>query len=71
MTFNGGGRSCIGFKFSQLEMKVVLNLVLSKFKVTMAKQTKDVVWNMCGVRHPTMKGSIDPTFPVNLERIKA
>ncbi|KAK7681425.1 hypothetical protein QCA50_015517 [Cerrena zonata] len=71
MTFNGGGRSCIGFKFSQLETKVVLNIVLGKFKVSKAKQAEDIVWNMAGVRHPTMKGSIDPTFPVNLERIKA
>lgn len=37
----------------------------------MAKQTKDVVWNMSGVRHPTMKGSVEPTFPVDLERLKA
>ncbi|KAK7682246.1 hypothetical protein QCA50_014833 [Cerrena zonata] len=71
MTFNGGGRSCIGFKFSQLEMKVVLNIMLGKFNISMAKQAKNIVWNNAGVRHPTMKNSINPTFPVDLERIKA
>ncbi|KAJ7915759.1 cytochrome P450 [Mycena leptocephala] len=32
MTFIGGNRSCIGFKFSQLEMKVVLCVLLRAFK---------------------------------------
>ncbi|KAK7682247.1 hypothetical protein QCA50_014834 [Cerrena zonata] len=71
MTFNAGGRSCIGFKFSQLEMKVVLNIILGKFKVSMAKQAENIVWNNAGVRHPTMKDNVIPTFPVNLQRIQA
>jgi len=36
MTFIGGGRSCIGFKFSQLEMKVVLALLLEKFEFSLS-----------------------------------
>ncbi|KAJ6588565.1 cytochrome P450 [Mycena capillaripes] len=31
MTFLGGGRSCIGFKYAQLEMKVVLCVLLRAF----------------------------------------
>lgn len=45
--------------------------MLGKFNISMAKQAKNIVWNNAGVRHPTMKNSIDPTFPVDLERIKA
>ncbi|KAJ7814502.1 cytochrome P450 [Mycena olivaceomarginata] len=32
MTFIGGGRSCIGFKFAQLEMKVVACVLLRAFR---------------------------------------
>ncbi|KAK7678132.1 hypothetical protein QCA50_018925 [Cerrena zonata] len=71
MTFNGGGRACIGFKFSQLEMKVVLAILVSSFKVSLAKNAKDVVWNVAGVRYPTVgKNSLQPAFPLTVERIK-
>ena len=50
--------------------EVVLNLVLSRFEVSTAKQADNIVWNNAGVRHPTMKDSIIPTFPVELERIR-
>ncbi|OBZ67576.1 hypothetical protein A0H81_12405 [Grifola frondosa] len=59
MTFLGGGRACIGFKFSQLEMKVVLSLLLSKF--TFSLSDKPIVWNLAGVRYPTVgKDSTKP-----------
>ncbi|KAJ7252819.1 hypothetical protein C8J57DRAFT_1519612 [Mycena rebaudengoi] len=32
MTFIGGGRSCIGLKFAQLEMKVVACVLLRAFR---------------------------------------
>ncbi|OBZ67551.1 hypothetical protein A0H81_12337 [Grifola frondosa] len=48
MTFLGGGRACIGFKFSQLEMKVVLSLLLSNF--TFELSDKPIMWNVAGVR---------------------
>ncbi|RPD54893.1 cytochrome P450 [Lentinus tigrinus ALCF2SS1-7] len=52
MTFLGGGRACIGFKFSQLEMKVVLCLLLSKF--TFELSSKPIFWNLSGVRYPSV-----------------
>ncbi|OBZ67845.1 Docosahexaenoic acid omega-hydroxylase CYP4F3 [Grifola frondosa] len=59
MTFIGGGRACIGFKFSQLEMKVVLSLLLSRF--TFSLSDKPIVWNLAGVRYPTVgKDSTKP-----------
>ncbi|RPD54899.1 cytochrome P450 [Lentinus tigrinus ALCF2SS1-7] len=52
MTFLGGGRACIGFKFSQLEMKVVLCLLLSKF--TFELSSKPIFWNFSGIRYPSV-----------------
>ncbi|KAI9066921.1 cytochrome P450 [Trametes sanguinea] len=51
MTFSGGGRSCIGFKFSQLEMKVILLVLLSKFKFE--RTEKPIAWNSAAVMYPT------------------
>ncbi|KAK7676950.1 hypothetical protein QCA50_020068 [Cerrena zonata] len=67
MTFNGGSRSCIGFKFSQLEMKVVLAVLLSSFKFTMNERSKQIVWNMAGIMYPTVgKHSKFAEFPMSL-----
>ncbi|KAI0370603.1 cytochrome P450 [Pilatotrama ljubarskyi] len=54
MTFWGGGRACIGFKFSQLEMKVVLAVLISTFTFELTE--KPIYWNMAGVQYP----SVDP-----------
>nr|BED42990.1 cytochrome P450 monooxygenase [Trametes versicolor] len=50
MTFSGGGRACIGFKFSQLEMKVVLAVLLSAFKFETTEEP--ITWNSSGVLYP-------------------
>lgn len=52
MTFMGGGRACIGFKFSQLEMKVVLSVLISHFNFSLVPGTS-VVWNFAGVQFPS------------------
>ncbi|KAM5545440.1 hypothetical protein V8D89_000478 [Ganoderma adspersum] len=52
MTFSGGVRSCIGFKFSQLEMKVVLATLLSRFAFELTDQ--EITWNSSAVMYPTM-----------------
>ncbi|CCL98495.1 uncharacterized protein FIBRA_00493 [Fibroporia radiculosa] len=52
MSFLGGGRACIGFKFSQLEMKVVLATLLSSF--TFAPSQRKIVWNVGGIQYPTV-----------------
>ncbi|KAF7966366.1 hypothetical protein HWV62_38909 [Athelia sp. TMB] len=59
MTFSGGGRSCIGFKFSELEMKVVLSLLLESF--SFAESKHNVQWNMGGISHPIAPSSATPT----------
>ncbi|KAI9063772.1 cytochrome P450 [Trametes sanguinea] len=52
MTFLGGGRSCIGFTFSQLEMKVVLSELLAHFAFELSAE-KRVVWNLAGISYPS------------------
>ncbi|KAI0355254.1 cytochrome P450 [Trametes cingulata] len=64
MTFLGGGRACIGFKFSQLEMKVVLRKLLAKF--TFAPSEKPVVWNFAGIRFPTLANETTPSLPLRV-----
>ncbi|KAL6306606.1 cytochrome P450 monooxygenase [Sparassis latifolia] len=52
MTFMGGGRACIGFKFSEMEMKVVLSVLLPSFTFEITE--KPILWNLAGVRYPTI-----------------
>ncbi|TFK83127.1 cytochrome P450 [Polyporus arcularius HHB13444] len=52
MTFSGGGRSCIGVKFAELETKIVLSILLTAFKFELTD--KPVVWNFSVVDYPTM-----------------
>ncbi|PPR00377.1 hypothetical protein CVT24_004439, partial [Panaeolus cyanescens] len=52
MTFGAGGRACIGFKFSQLEMKVVLATLVSRFEFSPGGE--EIEWQMTGVVIPVL-----------------
>ncbi|KAJ7452965.1 cytochrome P450 [Mycena galericulata] len=69
MTFIGGGRSCIGFKFSQLEMKVVLCVLLRSFRFSLSE--KDTVsFRMFGsITKPTVDGEM--MMPLLVEKLLA
>ncbi|KAF9254641.1 cytochrome P450 [Marasmius fiardii PR-910] len=72
MTFNGGGRSCIGFKFSQLEMKVVLALLIQTFEFS--DTGKEMFWRSSGVNSPIVVGSdMDghPEMPLMVKLVKS
>ncbi|OSD00376.1 cytochrome P450 [Trametes coccinea BRFM310] len=69
MTFWGGGRSCIGFKFAQLEIKAVLAELLSTFKFE--NTDAPVVWNMADVVHPTVGDSPWPSYPMRVTRVNS
>ncbi|KAE9391109.1 cytochrome P450 [Gymnopus androsaceus JB14] len=70
MTFNGGGRSCIGFKFSQLEMKVIISMLVEKFKLSPAPG-KDIFWQMSGISSPVVVGGDGhPKLPLLVESAK-
>ncbi|PPQ71482.1 hypothetical protein CVT24_011976 [Panaeolus cyanescens] len=51
MTFSGGSRACIGFKFSQLEMKTVLATLISKFEFS---PTQEIIWRMTNIVTPAL-----------------
>ncbi|KAI0689235.1 cytochrome P450 [Cytidiella melzeri] len=68
MTFLGGGRSCIGFKFSQLEMKVVLSVLLESFRFSLAD--KEITWNFASPSYPTVgPTSTKASLPLLVETI--
>ncbi|THU78937.1 cytochrome P450 [Dendrothele bispora CBS 962.96] len=71
MTFNAGGRSCIGFKFSQLEMKVVLTMLIAKFKF--GSTDKKIYWQMNGISSPSVIEGDDlkgPQMPLVVSRVE-
>ncbi|KAF5380257.1 hypothetical protein D9757_008190 [Collybiopsis confluens] len=51
----GGSRSCIGFKFSQLEMKVVIATLVQNFKFSIPPN-KEIFWQMSGISTPVVVG---------------
>ncbi|ESK86254.1 hypothetical protein Moror_16634 [Moniliophthora roreri MCA 2997] len=73
MTFNGGQRSCIGFKFSQLEMKVVLARLLQRFEFS--PSGKRIIWENTLVTSPLVVDSNGhhnghPEMPITVSLIK-
>ncbi|KAG6868481.1 hypothetical protein C0993_002246 [Termitomyces sp. T159_Od127] len=69
LTFLGGGRACIGFKFSQLEMKVVLSTLVSQFRFYPPK--KEISWKFGVITTPTLEDSPEtPQLPLIVELVK-
>ncbi|KAH8115657.1 cytochrome P450 [Phellopilus nigrolimitatus] len=56
MTFLGGGRACIGFKFSEMELKLVLSVLLEKFVFAPGPE---IEWEMGALHSPVLKNSED------------
>lgn len=67
MTFLGGGRACIGFKFSLLEMKVVLSVLLESFSFTLTD--KNITWYMSGQAWPSVDGSTIGQLPLRVSKV--
>ncbi|KAJ3559694.1 hypothetical protein NM688_g181 [Phlebia brevispora] len=66
MTFVGGSRACIGFKFSELEMKVALYTLLRAFKFQPSGKT--IQWNFAGLSFPTVvPDDSSPSLPLMVE----
>ncbi|EPS99479.1 hypothetical protein FOMPIDRAFT_1096252, partial [Fomitopsis schrenkii] len=70
MTFSGGKRACLGFKFSEMEMKVVLSVLVSNF--TFEFSDKPIEWNIGAVMYPTVgKESNKPELPLKVGLYKS
>ncbi|KAH8115664.1 cytochrome P450 [Phellopilus nigrolimitatus] len=65
MTFLGGGRACIGFKFSEMELKLVLSVLLERFVFAPGPE---INWEMSGLHSPILKNSEDrsPQLPLKV-----
>ncbi|EIN05330.1 cytochrome P450 [Punctularia strigosozonata HHB-11173 SS5] len=55
MTFLGGGRSCIGFKLAQFEMKIVLSVLLEAFSFQLPDDAK-IFFPVSTIVAPTTEG---------------
>ncbi|KAG5637792.1 hypothetical protein H0H81_003184 [Sphagnurus paluster] len=61
-----GVYSHLGFKFSQLEMKIVLSVLVDHYRFSPSKE--EIVWNMGPIAIPTVKGqSGKPALPIKIE----
>ncbi|KAI0666339.1 cytochrome P450 [Trametes maxima] len=65
MTFIGGSRACIGFKFAQVEIKTVIFILLQYFKFE--PTGKPITWNFAAVQYPTVgRESSAPELPLRV-----
>ncbi|KAH9840925.1 cytochrome P450 [Rhodofomes roseus] len=63
LSFGGGARTCIGFKFAEIEIKTILYVLLESFKLT--PPGKDIAWNIATIRYPTVgKEGMKPELPL-------
>ncbi|CAE6376625.1 unnamed protein product [Rhizoctonia solani] len=72
MTFSGGPRACIGFRFSQLEMKLLLTTLVSSFKFELSDAP--IMWRLESVPKPyvvfgTDEGVSSPSMPMRVTRL--
>ncbi|KAI0312384.1 cytochrome P450, partial [Amylostereum chailletii] len=70
LTFIGGGRACIGFKFSLLEIKVVLSQLLPVFRFAPPAK-KEIFWRFGGIITPSVIGATSPkpTLPLTVSLV--
>ncbi|KAI5123119.1 hypothetical protein M0805_001475 [Coniferiporia weirii] len=70
MTFIGGGRACIGFKFSEMEMKMILSVLLETF---IFEPGPDIFWQFSFIYTPVTVGTTDdiPRLPLKVSLVQS
>ncbi|EJD39174.1 cytochrome P450 [Auricularia subglabra TFB-10046 SS5] len=64
MTFIAGSRSCIGFKFALVEIKVVLSALLAHFRFSPGSHRID--WVSAGIYQPIINDEKTPCMPLKV-----
>lgn len=65
LTFIGGKKSCIGFKFAEMEIKVVIAVLVSTF--TFESTDKPILWTTASNMFPTVgKDGTRPELPLRV-----
>jgi len=67
LTFLGGGKSCIGFKFSGMEIKAVLTILLTSFRFSLPDV--EITWYLSGVQKPRVNGATAYSLPLKVTAI--
>ncbi|THU83367.1 cytochrome P450 [Dendrothele bispora CBS 962.96] len=74
LTFLGGNRSCIGMKFSEIEIKTVLFALIRDFQFGPAPGKEEIKWRLSLVQTPALPGRehIDePELPLKVTLMNA
>lgn len=72
MTFIGGPRACIGYRFALVEMKALLFTLIRSFEFELAVPVEDIIKNMTMVSRPYVKSELDKgsQLPLRLRRVQ-
>ncbi|KAJ6530058.1 cytochrome P450 [Mycena vulgaris] len=73
LSFLGGNRSCIGMKFSEIELKTILIALVENFEFAPAPGHEDIKWRLSLVQTPALPGREDidePELPLKVTMIK-
>lgn len=79
MTFLGGGRACIGFKFAEMEIKQVLTTLVPRIHFALPASTdrngyvKEIYWKMNGLQVPVVRppagDNVSAQVPLDLRKV--
>ncbi|TDL16039.1 cytochrome P450 [Rickenella mellea] len=70
LTFLAGGRACIGFKISELEMKIVIALLLERFRFSLPDD-EEIIWRLGTIQTPSTRGRAGemPFLPLKVSMV--
>ncbi|ESK88070.1 cytochrome p450 [Moniliophthora roreri MCA 2997] len=68
LSFLGGGRSCPGYKFALIEMKIILATLLMRFRFS--KTDDEIVWNLSQIIAPSVRREFHDSERVVIEEAK-
>ncbi|KAF9461630.1 cytochrome P450 [Collybia nuda] len=67
MTFSGGPKGCIAFRFMELELKATLAVLIEAFEFSPAEQP--VHWYTKGIQKPAVNVQAPASLPIKIKRI--